>query len=101
MNIVWIEYHIACGMIPHSWILRTMEMYGVAENMRNIIWNIMKCWRTELIAMKQVLGEVKTKRAIFQRDSVLSMIFVLGMIPLRETLQKTKLGYDLGGDKRS
>lgn len=64
-------------------------MYGVAENMRNWIWNSMKCWTTEFTAGKQVLREVKIKGGIFPSGgSVSPLIFLLGMVSVSEILQE-------------
>lgn len=48
-----------------------------------------------MAARKQLLGDMEIKRTIFQRNSVLPLTYGLGMIPLNEILQKTKLVYDL------
>lgn len=29
----WIDYRKACDMIPHSWILKCLRLFGAAENM--------------------------------------------------------------------
>lgn len=76
-----------------------MEMYGVSKNRGSLIWNRMKCWRTESTTGNQVLGEWKIKRGIFPEDNVSLLIFVLGMISVSEILLKTKLGNDLGRGK--
>ena len=96
LSMGWIDYRKAYDMVPHSWITKTMKMYGIAENMRDLIYNSMKGWNTKLTAGNQTLGEVNIRRGIFQGDSLSPLLFVLAMIPLSEVLRKTKLGYDLG-----
>lgn len=76
-----------------------METYRVTENMRSLKWNRMKYWRTELTIRKQVMREVKIKRVLFQEYSVSPLIFLLGMIPLSESLRKAKLRYNLESGK--
>ena len=32
LGMAWIDYKKACDMIPHSWILKCLEMFGAAGN---------------------------------------------------------------------
>ena len=57
-------------MVPHSWIEKSMEMFGVAINMRRFISGNMKQWNTELMSGDQRLGNVRIRRGIFQGDSL-------------------------------
>ena len=45
------------------------------------------------------LGEVETKRAIFQGDSLSALVFVLALISLSLILRKTKVAYDFSESK--
>ena len=69
-------------MVPHSWMKKCMEMFGVAVNVRSFVNASMKQWNTELTAGNQRLGNVKIRRGIFQGDSLSPHLFVLVMIPL-------------------
>ena len=88
-------------MVPHSWIEKSMELFGVAINMRRFISGNMKQWNTELMSGNQRLGNVRIRRVIFQGDSPSPLLFVLAMIPLTLVLRKTKISYQLkrGGEK--
>ena len=44
---------------------------------------------------KEVLGRVDIKRGIFQRVSLLSLLFVIIMIPVSLILRDTRAGYQL------
>ena len=101
LGVAWIDYRKAYDMVPHSWIEKTMEMFGVAINMRRFISGNMKQWNTELMSGDQRLGNVKIRRGIFQGDSLSPLLFVLAMIPLTLMLRKTKIFYQLkrGGEK--
>lgn len=70
LGVAWINYKKAYDMIPHSWILKTMELVGVANNMKALIKDTMGQWNTELISGSRKLGNVKIKRGIFQGDSL-------------------------------
>ena len=101
MGVAWIDYRKAYDMVPHSWIEKSMEMFGVAINMRRFISGNMKQWNTELMSGDQRLGNVRIRRGIFQGDSLSPLLFVLAMIPLTLMLRKTKIFCQLkkGGEK--
>ena len=96
LGMVWVDYKKAYDMLPHSWIIECMNMFGIAENLTGVIQTSMKQWRTELMAGNQVVGEVCIKRGIFQGDSLSPLLFVLALIPLTLVLRKVKAGYNLG-----
>lgn len=62
LGIVWVHYKKAYDMVPHSWIIECMNMFGIAENLSGIIQNSVKQWNTGLTAGNQVLGEVYKER---------------------------------------
>ena len=101
LGVAWIDYRKAYDMVPHSWIEKSMEMFGVAINFRRFISSNMKQWNTELMSGEQRLGNVRIRRGIFQGDSLSPLLFVLAMIPLTRMLRKTKIFYQLkkGGEK--
>ncbi|XP_037787453.1 uncharacterized protein LOC119583012 [Penaeus monodon] len=70
LDVAWIDYRKAYDMVPHSWIEKCMNMFGVAVNVRSFISESMKHWNTELNAGQNRLGNVKIKRGIFQGDSL-------------------------------
>ena len=36
LGVAWVDYKKAYDMIPHSWIRKTLEMFGIADNVRNL-----------------------------------------------------------------
>ena len=74
-------------MVPHSWIQKCMEMFGVAVNLRSFVNTSIKQWNTDLTASNQRLGNVKIERGIFQGDSLSPLLFLLVMIPLTLVLR--------------
>ena len=48
MSMAWIDYKKAYDMVPHSWILKCLEMVGAAKNIVSIISNSMLNWKTVL-----------------------------------------------------
>ena len=46
LAVAWIDYHKTYDMVPHSWIEKCMNMFGVAVNVRSFISESMKNWNT-------------------------------------------------------
>ena len=61
----WIDYKKAYDMVPHSWVLETVKMVGVAENIIQLLGQSMLKWKTQLTACNEILGEVNINRGIF------------------------------------
>ena len=52
--------------MPHSWIKRCLELFGVAENIKTLLVNSKENWIVMLCARNSELEEVDIKRGIFQ-----------------------------------
>ena len=89
----WIDYKKAFDMIPHSWILRCLDIFKVADNIKELMRQSMLNWETELTSGNEKLGSVKIKRGIFQGDSLSPLLFIIALIPLSLVLRKVKAGY--------
>ena len=89
----WIDYKKAYDMIPHSWILECLELFGAAQNVKTLLENSMNGWQTELTSNGESLGSVSIRRGIFQGDSLSPLLFVVSMIPLSLVLRKCEAGY--------
>ena len=92
----WIDYKKAYDLVPHIWINECMEMFGIAENVRNFLGRSMEHWNLSLTSNGEVLGEVDVKRGIFQGDGLSPLLLVLSMIPLSLILRKVKICYEWG-----
>ena len=57
-------------------------MFGIAENIIDIMSSSMPMWKTNLYANSQHLGSVSIKRGIFQGDSFSPLLFVITLIPI-------------------
>ena len=95
LGMAWIDYRKAYDLIPHTWLLKCMNMFGATSNMISLLENSMNTWRTDLTSGESVFGEVRIKRGIFQGDSLSPLLFVLALIPLTLILREVKAGYDL------
>ena len=84
-------------MVPHSWIVECLKMFGTAANVRKFLVSSMGEWKTELTSCGQILGVVNINRGIFQGDSLSPLLFVLCMIPFSLLLRRSKACYEWGG----
>ena len=92
----WIDYRKAYDLVPHSWVNESMEMFGIAENLRTFLQKSMQQWKLSLAANGEDLGEVNLKRGILQGDSLSPLLFVLSMVPLSLILKKVNACYRRG-----
>ena len=54
----WIDYAKAYNMVPHSWIIECLDLFGVAENIKSLLVNSMEKGRVMLCSGNYDLGEV-------------------------------------------
>ena len=85
----WINYKNVY-MVPHSWIMECLDLFGVAGNIKSLLVNSMGKWKVMLCPGNSEFGEIEIKRGIFQGDSLSPLLFVLAMIPLSLILRKAK-----------
>ena len=71
-------------------------MFGIENNVEDLLNNSMKSWKLELNASGKTLGEVDIRKGIFQGDSLSPLLFVLYMVPLTWLLRRVKAGYEWG-----
>ena len=95
LSMAWIDYKKAYDMVPHSWILKCLEMVGTAKNMISIISNSMVNWKTILTLGGMAFGQVNIRRGNFQGDSLSPLLFIVIMLPFTLVLRKMMAGYKL------
>ena len=81
-------------MVPHSWIIECLDLFGVPENVKGLLVNSMEKWKVMLCSGNSELSEVEIKRGIFQGDSLSPLVFVLVLIQLSLILRKAKAVYE-------
>ena len=86
-------------MLPHSWIIECLDLFGVAENIKSLLLNSMEKCKVMLCSGSSELCEVEIKHGIFQGDSLSPLVFVLAMIPLSLILRKAKAAYEFPESK--
>ena len=92
LSMAWVDYKKVYDMVPHSWIIATMGMVGLADNVIGLIKKSMNKWKTNLYADGKLLGSVPIRREIFQGDSFSPLLFVIALLPLTHILRETGIG---------
>ena len=67
LSMAWVDCKKAYDMAL-SWIITTMTMIGLADNIIGLIKQSMNRWKTNLYADGKLLGSVPIRRGIFQVD---------------------------------
>ena len=68
LAVAWIDYKKAYDMVPHSWTIKCLDFWGVAENIKSLLVDSMEKWKVMLCSGNSELGEVEIKGGIFQGD---------------------------------
>ena len=89
----WIDFRKAYDMVPHRWILKTLELFGTARSTIELFKRSMRSWRTVLFSRKNKLGKVDIRRGIFQGGSLSPLLFVVALIPVTIMLRALKQQY--------
>ena len=92
VSMAWVDYKKAYDMVPHSSIITTMRMVGLADNIIGLIKQSVNKWKTNLYADKKLVVSEPIRR-IFQGDSFLPLLFAIALLPLTHILRKTGMGY--------
>lgn len=106
VSVAWIDYLKAYDSIPHTWLIKVLEIYKVHPNIVKFLKATMKHWNTELIIKlpnKTILKTQKIcfKTGIFQGDSLSGLWFCLALNPLSHILNQQSYGYKLNSSEKS
>ena len=98
LSSAWIDYKKAFDIVPHEWILITLELFKVSPREVGFLKHNMKNRKTQL-TLTHENGTLKSdniniKREIFQGD-FLSLLFCISLIPLSFELHSSDYGYKI------
>ena len=95
----WMDYKKAYDMVPQSWIIGCLDLFGVAENIKSLLVNSMEKCKVIQCSGNVELGEVEIKRGIFH-NSLSPLVFVLTLISLSLILRKGKAAHEFSEGKK-
>ena len=105
LSVAWIDYKKASDSVPHSWILKALELYKVSPILVNFLKHNMKLWKTDLFLSHSkgtlLIKDMNIKCGIFQGDSLSPLLFCIALIPLSSLLNATGYGYKIKEQKIS
>ena len=55
---VCIDYKKAYDSVPHSWLLKSLDLIGAADNVKHFLEKVTKMWKTPLTINSEVIGNV-------------------------------------------
>jgi len=94
---VWIDYQKAFDRVPHSWIIKSLELIGINNKVIAFTKKAMTYWRTRMhLHTENELIEtedIKIQCVIFQGDSLSPLLFCICLLPLTEQLNRLNTGY--------
>ena len=64
-------------MVPHSWIIEHLDLFGVAENIKSLLVNSMENWKVMLCSGNSEFGKAEIKQGIFEGDSLSPLVLIL------------------------
>ena len=62
------DYKKDYDMVLHSWILESLELVQVLDNILEFVKRSMANWQTELTSCRESLAKVNIRKGIFQGD---------------------------------
>ena len=102
VELLYIDQHIldeskkrAYDMVPHSWIINSLKMNKISDEVINFNNKTIKTWRVELTAGGRRLAEAKIQRGIFQVDALSPLLLIIAKMLLKNILRKCTAGYTL------
>jgi hypothetical protein len=98
LSMCWIDFRKAYDMVPHKWIIETLKIYGVADNIITFITSSMQTWNVHLYHDKSHICNIPIRRGIFQGDSLSPLLFIITLFPLSHILRNSLSGYRKSND---
>ena len=99
----WIDYKKAYDSVPHSWIIKCLELYKIDASIVQFIKGQMQKWRTN-IKLRHTKGEIEINnirilKGIFQGDSLSPLLFCMAIDPLSKLIKKEEIGYSTSKER--
>ncbi|XP_078050794.1 uncharacterized protein LOC144477179 [Augochlora pura] len=102
LHTCYIDYKKAFDSVPHSWLLKVLQIYKIDQQLQQFLKETMKNWRTRIHittkTYKIATDLIKIKTGIFQGDSLSALWFCMSLNPLSNALNNTNYGYAIKTD---
>ena len=95
LYMAFIDYQKAYDSIPHSWILKSMEMCKINPQIIRLFESSFQQCVVNIVQSGSALGKIHIKRGLFQGDAVSPIHFIVGLIPLSLLLTNQGRGYTI------
>ncbi|CAK1582479.1 unnamed protein product [Parnassius mnemosyne] len=96
---MYIDYKKAYDSVPHSWLVKVLEIYKIHPTIVTFLKVMMTTWTTvlRLTSPSKIVETIpiKIQRGIFQGDALSPLWFCLALNPLSNILNATTLGIPL------
>ena len=66
LAMTWIDYKKAYDMVPHSWIIERLDLFGVADNIKSFSVNNLEKCKVMLCSGNSEFGEAKLSVVFFK-----------------------------------
>ena len=103
LSTAWIDYRKAFDSVPHTWILKVLQMYKTSPTTINFLTTSMKEWKTNLYLNPSqgstVCENIKLECGIFGVNSLSPLYSCLVLVPLFYELNNAGYGYNIYGEK--
>jgi hypothetical protein len=84
--------------MPHSWLIKSLELIGINNKVILFTKKVMTYWKTCMClhAENKVIEteDIKIQCGIFHGDSLSPLLFCICLIPLTEQLNRLNIGYE-------
>ena len=97
LTTAWIEYKKAFDSVPHSWILKCIEMFKISPIIGEFMKSSMKKWITTLCLNHEkgtlTSRKININNGIFQGDTLSPLLFCVALAPLSALINKSGYGF--------
>jgi len=99
LHTAFIDYAKAYNSVPHSWLVKILQLYKVDETLVEFLKYTMKRWETKVMMTTKgsqiEIPNVKICKGVFQGDTLSPLWFCMALNPLSNILNETDCGYEI------
>lgn len=95
LSMAFIDYKKAFDSIPHSLMLKVLEIYKVHPKIVDFLTSIIPKWNINLYCGQKSFGVINIRSGIFQGDSLSPLWFCLALNPLSTILKGYNIGFEI------